>query len=382
MIKRPILTVALATVTFLVTMAGSVSGDEQMKASMFEDFVSLFEDEAEPLQGSLFSPIVRLDPEEYDYDLSDITLDENVIVGKYGEWTYCQYEMPAEDEIEYNTEFVSYTIDEEISGGDVFFVEVEMVNTGNVRLFSEDANCGDFYPINMGTQYELDRASDFGTSDTRISGWLASNRIKMVEDYADPGETFHFQFQSIAPEGDDIHREWFQPVIEWVSWVGEPFYVDVVVGEPTEQMLDDIYFVRTASLSASELSGERNLEVNLSEQTMNALIGDTTIWTFPVSTGAYDTPTPTGNYQILNKQELRVGGEYPHYRMPYWQGWRTDGYGLHALPYLGSDGGAFWQEALSHIGIPVSHGCVRQLPEDAETLYEFTDIGTPLYIHH
>ena len=100
------------------------------------------------------------------------------------------------------------------------------------------------------------------------------------------------------------------------------------------------------------------------------------------STGAYDTPTPRGNYKILNKQELRIGGAAPHYRMPFWQGWRTDGYGIHGLPYLGAnDGGWFWKEAENHIGIPVSHGCIRTPDRDAETLHGFTVIGTPMFIY-
>ena len=67
--------------------------------------------------------------------------------------------------------------------------------------------------------------------------------------------------------------------------------------------------------------------------------------------------------------------------MLYFQLFTWRGHGLHALPYLMNDGGVFWKEALSDIGKPVSHGCVRQLPEDAITLYNFTSVGTPIWIH-
>lgn len=61
---------------------------------------------------------------------------------------------------------------------------------------------------------------------------------------------------------------------------------------------------------------------------------------------------------------------------------RPSGYGLHALPSLGNDGGIFWTEALTHIGIPVSHGCVRILPEDAIWLYDFTEIGDTVTVQY
>jgi hypothetical protein len=380
MIKRPILTIMLAALTFVATMTASVMNDDNMKASILDDVVNLFESDAEPLKGSIFTPLLRLDPGDLTFETMDLILDDHVVLGKYGEWTYCQYEAP--EEVEYGVEFVSATVDEEIEGGGVFLVDFELKNTGNVRLFGEDAGCEDFYPLNLGTQNEMDRASQFGKNNADISGWLSSNRVKIVEDYVDPGETFHAKFQSVAPVGDDVHREWFQPVVEWTAWVGEPFYVDIVVDSPTETMLDNISFAHSVSISASELEGlERSLEIDLSDQMMFAKMGETTVWSFMISSGAYDTPTPRGNYQVLNKQELRIGGASPHYRMPYWQGWRVDGYGLHALPYLANDNGAFWSEALDHIGIPVSHGCIRQLPDDAQRLYEFTDIGTPLYVH-
>jgi len=381
MIKRPILTVFLAALTFVVTMTASVMNDDHMKASILDDVLDVFGDNVEPLKGSVFTPILRVDPADYDFDVDELTLDANMIMGKYGEWTYCRYIPPAE--MEYAVELVEVTVDEEIEGGDAFLVDVELKNTGNVRLFSEDSGCDDFHPISLGTQKEQDRASDFGGNFTGLSGWTAPNRIKMVEDYVDPGDSFHVKFQSIAPVGDDIYREWFQPVIEWVAWIGEPFAVDIAVDSPTESMYANIDFAEDLSIAASELEGlERNLEVNLSAQMMYAKMGDIVVWSFPVSTGASATPTPTGDYQVLNKQELRIGGAYPHYRMPYWQGWRSDGYGLHALPYLANDGGAFWSEAWDHIGIPVSHGCIRQLPDDAVRLYEYTDIGTPMNIHY
>lgn len=377
MIRRPILTAFVAILTFLTTATVGLVSDGNLSASFFSD---IFGSKVEPVQTTILAPILRLNPEEIELSGSYV-LEENVIMGKMGKWTYCDYEAP--EEPEYAAEFKSLSITEDIEPGDEFEVTFEFENTGNARVFASNSGCQDVKVLNLGTQHSVDRNSTFGTVSNRVSGWLAANRVKMTEAYADPGETFHVTFVSVAPEGDNLYREWFQPVVEWVGWLDEPISVDIEVGEATEQMIDDISFAHTLSIDAASLEGlERNLEVELGTQTMHAKVGDHKVWSFTISSGAAETPTPTGTYSILNKQELRIGGAYPHYRMPYWQGWRTDGYGLHALPYLETDGGAFWQEALDHIGIPVSHGCVRQLPDEAEELYRFTDIGTSLYIHY
>ena len=128
MIKRPILTIMLAALTFVATMTASVMNDDNMKASILDDVVNLFESDAEPLKGSIFTPLLRLDPGDLTFETMDLILDDHVVLGKYGEWTYCQYEAP--EEVEYGVEFVSATVDEEIEGGGVFLVDFELKNTG------------------------------------------------------------------------------------------------------------------------------------------------------------------------------------------------------------------------------------------------------------
>jgi len=83
----------------------------------------------------------------------------------------------------------------------------------------------------------------------------------------------------------------------------------------------------------------------------------------------------------MEKNEVRVGAAAPHYVMPYFQRLTAGGVGLHALPSLSNDNGTFWTEAKEHIGTPVSHGCVRMLPEDAKIAFEFTDIGDSVEVH-
>lgn len=374
MSKRPILTALLAALVFVGTASGSFFTNEHVQ-------VSLFNKNLDVLQGNVYAPMMRVDPEAYGAG----EMDDNVMLGKYGEWSYCDYVLP--ENPEYNVDLRYVTIndviydDANILPGQEFTVDMVFENTGNSRLFAR-GECRDLPEINIGTQAATDRVSLFGDWEHAVSGWSEPTRVSMVEPFVEPGEEMHFTFTSIAPEGDNIYREFFQPVVEYVGWIDEMFILDFEIGEPTESMRDNIQFVIDMALDAAALEGlVRNVEIDLATQTLHAKFGDLKVWSMPSSTGKSSTPTPRGTYTIFQKQELRIGQAAPHYYMPWWQYWDARGYGIHGLPYLANDGGAFWQEADSHLGIPVSHGCVRTLDRDAETLYQFTSIGTKLWIH-
>ncbi len=372
MSKRPIITAIFVALTIISSM-GVVDGQHMQ--------VSLFGANIQAVSGILLKHAVRIEPKVY---LSDATAalseSDDSYIGKIGQWSYCDYTLP--EAPTYSVEMISAEVDENIQAGQVFMGTMTFKNTGNTRLFSSKSECENVPVFNVGTQMATDRASIFGLSSVAMSGWTSSNRIKMSNEYVDPEQDFTVIFQSIAPEGDNIYKEYFQPVVENISWIGAPFAVDITVGSPSEEMVKNMSFVKDPiTIAASDLVGkQKSLNIDLSDQSMSVKMGDITIWRFLISSGAYATPTPTGTFPIISKQELRIGGAWPHYRMPYFMMWRKDGYGIHALPYLATDGGTFWNEARDHIGKPVSHGCIRSLPEDATIMYAFADIGTPVII--
>lgn len=357
-LQRPILTVLFSSAFFVGTLSIGVVNSGQFAASIFRG-------SEEKKEEAVSEPL---------------TLEVVTEPDKEGEWSFCQYTMP--ELPQYNVELESVVVSQDIAQGSAFVVDMTFKNTGNTRLFSLDSQCnGDLPVLSVGTQKAQDRSSLFSETELALAGWSSSNRIKMADPYADPEQSFHVTFQSIAPMKDEIYREYLQPVVEGRAWIGELFAVDIAVGTVTDEMKDDLNFIIDESRGVSELSGlTRNLVIDLSEQKMYARFGDITTWTMEISSGAWDTPTPTGSYEILTKQELRIGQAWPHYRMPYFQLWDWRGYGIHALPYLANDGGVFWTEALSHIGTNVSHGCIRTLPEDAEKMFQFTEIGTELKV--
>lgn len=128
---------------------------------------------------------------------------------------------------------------------------------------------------------------------------------------------------------------------------------------------------------------QKEILIDLRQQMIFLLEDGTLVETYQISTGKALTPTPLGVFQVYRKQELRISKQTVPYRMPYYISFTKNGsHGIHALPYLGlsSVSSWYWAEALSHIGTPVSHGCVRLLPDDALALYEWADVGIPVTI--
>lgn len=104
-------------------------------------------------------------------------------------------------------------------------------------------------------------------------------------------------------------------------------------------------------------------------------LDDFLLGSFPISAGKASTPTPKGQYHIINKHPNAWSplGLW----MPYWMGLGTGRFGIHELPYWPSG----YREGENHLGIPVSNGCVRLGIGPAEFLYNWVRVGTPVYIY-
>lgn len=123
---------------------------------------------------------------------------------------------------------------------------------------------------------------------------------------------------------------------------------------------------------------DEHIIVDLSEQRTYAYEKDRLVYEFIVSTGQPDRETAVGTYQIQNKLSVAYGYtwglEMPHWLGLYWAGHLQNGF--HALPVL-PDGSRLWA---GFLGRPVSYGCIILDIEDAETLYNWADIGTVVVI--
>ncbi len=115
----------------------------------------------------------------------------------------------------------------------------------------------------------------------------------------------------------------------------------------------------------------RWIDVDLTHQLLVAYEGQTPVRRVVVSTGLPSTPTVTGRFKIYVKYpKAPMSG--PGYYLPnvpyvmYFYG----GYGLH---------GTYWH---TNFGQPMSHGCVNLPTPEAQWLYNWAAVGTPVVIHY
>jgi lipoprotein-anchoring transpeptidase ErfK/SrfK len=126
--------------------------------------------------------------------------------------------------------------------------------------------------------------------------------------------------------------------------------------------------------------GDKRIEINISEQRMYVWQGDRLVYKWVCSTGEPGRNTATGHFRILDKIPEAWAGTWS-LRMPYWMGIYWAGSlenGIHALPIL-PNGARLWE---GYLGSRVSYGCVILSTENAQTLYNWAPVGTPVWIHY
>ncbi len=144
---------------------------------------------------------------------------------------------------------------------------------------------------------------------------------------------------------------------------------------PTETPIPTETPTETAAVPTDALAGiggdEAWIDVNLSEQMVYAYRGSELVSSFLVSTGAWNYPTVTGQYNIYVKYEYTdmSGPGYYLADVPYTM-YFYKGYGLH---------GTYWH---NNFGTPMSHGCVNLRTEDAQWLFNFASVGTLVNVHY
>lgn len=136
--------------------------------------------------------------------------------------------------------------------------------------------------------------------------------------------------------------------------------------------------------TAPQILDGKYIDVNLSAQITTLFDDGKIVANFVDSAGAKDTPTPTGTFEIYNKNPYALSNMFQVY-LPYWMAFTPDGlYGFHDLivwPEGHEDMPSGGKESVVSIGNAVSPGCVRHDAKDSKFLYEWADIGTPVVIY-
>ncbi|MBP1930123.1 L,D-transpeptidase family protein [Ammoniphilus resinae] len=110
---------------------------------------------------------------------------------------------------------------------------------------------------------------------------------------------------------------------------------------------------------------EKEIMINLWHRTLQLVDDGTVIKTYPVGPGAKDTPTPIGQFTVIEKSKnwgKGFGTRWIEINVP----WGT--YGIHGTNKPGL------------VGNYVSHGCIRMKNKHIEELYGLVNVGTKVTI--
>ena len=127
----------------------------------------------------------------------------------------------------------------------------------------------------------------------------------------------------------------------------------------------------TASNPAAPVSTGKLILVVLREQRVYAYQDGQLVKSFVVSTGLPRTPTVRGQFRVYVKYRSQTmsGPGYYLPNVPYVMYFHRD-YGLH---------GTYWH---SNFGRPMSRGCVNLRTPDAQWLYNWAEVGTPVHVRY
>lgn len=150
------------------------------------------------------------------------------------------------------------------------------------------------------------------------------------------------------------------------DWYVSADYVEVLLNEGNKTIWDD-----------GKATTTKEIVVNRTEQKLYAYEDGVLYMEVPISTGLELTPTPRGEFTIFKKTPSRyMQGPIPgvanqYYDMP---GVPWNLYFTHGGSVIH---GAYWHDSF---GRTYSHGCVNLKPDDARTLYGWSELGTKVIV--
>jgi lipoprotein-anchoring transpeptidase ErfK/SrfK len=121
--------------------------------------------------------------------------------------------------------------------------------------------------------------------------------------------------------------------------------------------------------SNPEMPHAKRIVIDISDQTLTAFEGTRAVFSTLISGGKAYTPTPVGEFAIYSKiRSQTMSG--PGYSLPNVEfvAYFYSSYAIH---------GAYWH---NNFGNPMSHGCVNMRNLDAQWLYNWAPIGTPVSV--
>jgi lipoprotein-anchoring transpeptidase ErfK/SrfK len=205
-----------------------------------------------------------------------------------------------------------------------------------------------------------------------IAAWTAtSSPVLSLNNLVTPPHARPFAYVEIASPAPLV----FSTASETPTAVppSEPMvYAEIVADTPAPG-----YSNTTQYDAPPSYGGNKYILIDISEQHMYVYEGDMLVYSFVSSTGMHNA-TRTGSFSVLDKIPSAYGATWniwmPNWLGIYWAGSMENG--IHALPIL-PNGATLWA---GYLGVPISYGCVVLGTYEAQLLYDWADIGTPVEI--
>lgn len=145
------------------------------------------------------------------------------------------------------------------------------------------------------------------------------------------------------------------------------------IGAVTEASSHAPSIAKPSALAGSSASParQRQIIISIADRKLALMEDGQVLKTYPIAVGALHTPSPDGDFVIVNhakdptyrhgNKEIAPGNANP--LGSRWMGLSLKGYGIHGT------------NVQSSVGKAVSHGCFRMRKQDVEELYTMVQVG-------
>jgi L,D-transpeptidase ErfK/SrfK len=142
----------------------------------------------------------------------------------------------------------------------------------------------------------------------------------------------------------------------------------------THRFIAALFLAAATALARDRQCGECRIVVSLPDHKLALLDGDRVVRMYGIASGKPSTPTPAGDFRIVNHVAHPTwygphGAVRPGAANPLgtrWMGLSVRGFGIHGT------------NAPDSIGRSASHGCIRMRNADVEELFELVGVGVPV----
>ena len=121
---------------------------------------------------------------------------------------------------------------------------------------------------------------------------------------------------------------------------------------------------------------KRQIIISIADRQLAVIEHGQVLKTYPIAVGAHGTPSPDGDFVIINHakdpvyrhgdKEIEPGKDNP--LGTRWMGLSLKGYGIHGT------------NVQSSVGKAISHGCFRMRKQDVEELYTLVQVGDTVMV--